>query len=178
MRQRTDGKAAGGHNLSTRARTPARLKENSIYSHILVPIDGSETSACALGEAVKLATCCNSRLRLLHVVNEHVLDVTSGGGTYAGGLVEFLREQGQKIVNDALLWVRGQGAAAETVVLESIGGPAADSILEQAKSWPAQLIVMGTHGRRGLRRWALGSDSDSVVRDALVPVLLVRRQEQ
>jgi nucleotide-binding universal stress UspA family protein len=152
-------------------------KERSIYPHILVPIDGSETSACALAEAIKLAKSLNSRLRLLHVVNEHVLDVTSGGGTYADGLIEFLREQGKKIVRDAMALVRRQGVDAETVVLESIGGPAADFIVEQAKQWPAQLIVMGTHGRRGLRRLALGSDSESVVRDAPAPVLLVRPGE-
>jgi nucleotide-binding universal stress UspA family protein len=146
-----------------------------MYPHILVPIDGSATSACALDEAIELAKSLNSRLRLLHVVNEHVLDVTSGGGTYASGLIEFLREQGEKIVGDAMALVRRQGVDAETVVLESIGGLAADSIVEQAKQWPAQLIVMGTHGRRGLLRLALGSDSESVVRDAPVPVLLVHR---
>jgi len=142
-----------------------------------VPLDGSETSACALDEAIRLAKRLNSRLRLLHVVNEHVLEVTAGGGTYADGLIGFLREQGERIVSDAMALVRGQGGDAETVVLESLGGPAADSIVEQAKQWPAHLIVMGTHGRRGLLRLALGSDSESVVRDAPVPVLLVRRRE-
>jgi nucleotide-binding universal stress UspA family protein len=162
--------AMGGQALN-------HTKERSIYPHILVPIDGSETSACALDEAIKLAKILDSRLRLLHVVNEHVLDVTSGGGTYADGLIEFLRAQGEKIVRDAMSLVRRQGVDAETVVLESIGGAAAYSIVEQAKQWPAQLIVMGTHGRHGLRRLALGSDSESVVRDSSVPVLLVRRGE-
>jgi len=59
------------------------------------------------------------------------------------------------------------------VLLESIGGPAADLILAQAKEWPADLIVMGTHGRRGLRRLAMGSDAEGVIRGAPVPVLLV-----
>lgn len=60
------------------------------------------------------------------------------------------------------------------VLLESIGGRAADLIVDQAKQWNADLIVMGTHGRRGLRRLALGSDAELVVRSASVPVLLVR----
>jgi nucleotide-binding universal stress UspA family protein len=145
-----------------------------MYPQILVPIDGSEPSACALEEAVKLAKSLGSRLRLLHVVNEHVLDVTSCGGTYTGSLVEFLHAQGEKILSDAKALVRLRGVDAETMVLESNGGPAADCIIEQAREWPAQLIVMGTHGRRGLRRLALGSDSESVVREAPVPVLLVR----
>ncbi len=67
-----------------------------------------------------------------------------------------------------------QGISPECVLLESIGGAAADLILAQAKEWAADLIVMGTHGRRGLLRVALGSDAEQVVRAATVPVLLVR----
>ncbi len=59
-------------------------------------------------------------------------------------------------------------------MLESIGGVAADFILAQAKEWKADLIVMGTHGRRGLMRLALGSNADLVVRGAAVPVMLIR----
>jgi nucleotide-binding universal stress UspA family protein len=61
--------------------------------------------------------------------------------------------------------------------VESIGGPAGTLILEQAKKWSADLIVMGTHGRRGIRRLALGSDAEEVLRSATVPVLLVRGAE-
>lgn len=146
-----------------------------MYPRILVAIDGSEASTRALDEAVELARNLHSRLRLLHVVNEHVLDVTYGGGTYPGGLVEFVREQGERIVRDALATVQTRGVDAETVVLESIGGPAADLIVEQARQWPAELIVMGTHGRRGLWHLVLGSDAESVVRRAPAPVLLVPR---
>ena len=62
----------------------------------------------------------------------------------------------------------------DSVLLESIGGAAADLILAQAKIWQPDLIVMGTHGRRGLARLALGSDAENVVRAATVPVMLVR----
>ncbi len=61
----------------------------------------------------------------------------------------------------------------ESVSVESIGGVAADLILAQAKTWQPDLIVMGTHGRRGFARVALGSDAEHVVRAATVPVLLV-----
>jgi nucleotide-binding universal stress UspA family protein len=54
------------------------------------------------------------------------------------------------------------------------GGRAADAIVEEAGKWKADVIVLGTHGRRGLRRALLGSDAEEVVRNASVPVLLVR----
>jgi nucleotide-binding universal stress UspA family protein len=58
--------------------------------------------------------------------------------------------------------------------LESIGGSAGNLIVEQAHKWGADLIVMGTHGRRGIRRLALGSDAEVVLRSTTVPVLFVR----
>jgi len=144
-----------------------------MYQKILVPIDGSETSMLGLNEAMKLAKSQGSRLRLLHVVNEFVLDYSYGAGLYGTNLIESLREGGKKIVQQAEAHVRQQGIAVEGILLESIGGPAADLIVAQANEWPADLIVMGTHGRRGLKRLAMGSDAEGVVRGAQVPVLLV-----
>ena len=70
--------------------------------------------------------------------------------------------------------MRGRGIPVQTVMLETIAGPAADLIVRQAKRWRADLIVLGTHGRRGLRRLVLGSDAEQIVRTSPVPVLLVR----
>ena len=70
--------------------------------------------------------------------------------------------------------VRERGLSAEAVLQECWGRRASDVIIEQAEQWPADLIVMGTHGRRGLHRLALGSDAEKVARGAPVPVLLVR----
>jgi len=145
-----------------------------VYAKILVPIDGSETSMAGLQEAIKIAKSNASHIRLVHVVNEFVLDYAYGAGLYGTNLIDSLREGGQKILRETEAFVRQQGVAADSLLLEAIGGPAADLILVQAREWPAELIVMGTHGRRGLRRFALGSDAESVVRDAPVPVLLVR----
>jgi nucleotide-binding universal stress UspA family protein len=63
---------------------------------------------------------------------------------------------------------------AQTVLRERVGGPAAYEIVRQAKKHRCNLIVIGTHGRRGVRRLALGSDAELVVRNSSVPVLLVR----
>jgi nucleotide-binding universal stress UspA family protein len=149
-----------------------------MYGKILVPIDGSQTSALGLNEAVKIAKSQGSRIRLVHIVNEFVLNYTYSPELYATDLIESLRKSGQKTLDTAEAAVRGQGVAVEAVLLESIGGPAAQLILAQAKEWPADLIVMGTHGRRGLARLAMGSDAEEVVRAAAVPVLLVQGAAQ
>jgi nucleotide-binding universal stress UspA family protein len=68
---------------------------------------------------------------------------------------------------------RAAGARPQTVLVEDFGGRVADAIVKQAKRWRADLIVMGTHGRRGVKRALLGSDADLVVRYSPVPVLLI-----
>ena len=149
-----------------------------MYQKILVPIDGSETSMAGLNEAVKLAKTQGSQVRVFHVVNEFVLDYSYVAGLYGTDLIESLREEGKKIIRKAEAFVLQQGVQVDGVLLESIGGPAANFIVGQAKQWRADLIVMGTHGRRGLRRLALGSDAEEVVRESPVPVLLVRNMSQ
>ncbi len=145
-----------------------------MYGNILVPVDGSEASVLGLNEAIKLAKNQGSRIRLVHVVDELILDYTYTAALYSNDLIESLRNSGKKILDQAESTVRQSGVQSEQALLESIGGPAAESIIAQAKEWPADLIVMGTHGRRGLRRLVLGSDAEAIVRAAPVPVLLVR----
>ena len=145
-----------------------------MYSKILVPVDGSDTSAAGLNEAIKLAKIHGSQLCLMHIVNEFILDYTYVPGQYSQDLFESLRKAGQEILDAAETTVQRQGIKPHCVLVESIGGIAADLILEQAKDWRAELIVMGTHGRRGIFRLAMGSDAEQVVRASVVPVLLVR----
>ena len=148
-----------------------------LYRKILAPVDGSETSTRGLDEAIRLAKNQDAQLRLIHVVNELIIDygfTGGGGGFYSGDLIEALREGGKKILADAEAHVRQQGIEPQTVLLEMIGGAAAAQIITQAKEWPADVIVMGTHGRRGIRRLTMGSDAEHVIRASPVPVLLVR----
>jgi nucleotide-binding universal stress UspA family protein len=149
-----------------------------MYQKILVPIDGSETAMAGLEEAVKLAKVHGSQVRLFHVVNEFILDYSYSAGMYATNLIDVLREAGEKILRQAQAFVQQRGVGVDGVLQESIGGPAATLILAQAREWHADLIVMGTHGRRGLRRFALGSDAESVVRGATMPVLLVHGSDE
>ena len=147
-----------------------------MYQKILVPVDGSSTSLRGLSEAIKLAKSTGATLRLIHIVNELVIDsgFTTGGPKYYGAIIEGLREGGKQILGDAEKVVRAQGVALESELIETIGGRAAEAIVSQATQWGADLIVMGTSGRRGLRRLALGSDAEMVLRHAPVPVLMVR----
>jgi len=147
-----------------------------MYQKILVPVDGSSTSLRGLSEAIKLAKSTGATLRLIHIVNELVIDsgFTTGGPMYYGAIIEGLREGGKQILGDAEKVVRAQGVALESELIETIGGRAAEAIVSQATQWGADLIVMGTSGRRGLRRLALGSDAEMVLRHAPVPVLMVR----
>ena len=145
-----------------------------MYSKILVPVDGSDTALTGLKEAVRFAKNHGGKLFLLHIVNELVLDYSYGSGLYAGTVIESLREGGKKILAAAEALVRGSGVDCEAILLETIGGPAAASIVEQAVKLKVELIMMGTHGRRGLRRLAMGSDAEAVVRTSPVPILLVR----
>ena len=147
-----------------------------MYKKILVPVDGSTTSLRGLNEAIKLAKSSGATLRLVHIVNELVIDsgYATGGPLYYGEIIDGLREGGKRILGDAERVTREQGVKYESELVETIGGRAADVIVNQATQWPADLIVMGTHGRRGIRRLALGSDAEMVLRHAPVPVLMVR----
>jgi nucleotide-binding universal stress UspA family protein len=143
------------------------------YKRILVPVDGSPTSAKGLKEAIKLARESRARLRLLYVVEEYAAFAAPELGANVGPLLDALAAAGRKKLARIERSVRAAGARPETALVEDYGGRVADAIVQQAKRWRADLIVMGTHGRRGVKRVLLGSDADLVVRYSPVPVLLI-----
>ena len=145
-----------------------------MYKKILVPIDGSPTSNLGLNEAIRLAKDQGAKLRLVHLVDEFFVVSDSDVAIYADDLLEDLRQRGRKIIEKAESLARRHGLTPESVMRESFGGRAADFIVQQANQWKADLIVLGTHGRRGVKRLVMGSDAEQVVRTARVPVLMVR----
>ena len=145
-----------------------------MYRRILVPLDGSRTAQLGLGEAVKLAKSQDSSLRLLHVVDELVLMTAPEMSYDIADLIEVLKEDGRKILEKGAAHARKHGVKVQTSLIETFGGHAADSIIDEATKWHASLIVLGTHGRRGMKRMVMGSDAEEVVRNAPSPVLLVR----
>ena len=145
------------------------------YKRILVPIDGSRASNRGLREAIRLAKGQKASLQLVHVVDEHTVLVSGAEvGPYMTNLMLELRKRGSQVLRNAEALVRRNGLKCTAVLLEAQTGPAADLIVRQAKKARADLIVIGTHGRRGLRRLILGSDAEQIVRTAPVPVMLVR----
>jgi nucleotide-binding universal stress UspA family protein len=145
-----------------------------MYGNVLIPVDGSGPSMAGLCEVIKIGRGQARQIRLVHIVDELHWSVKFEPGSIGDCIIESMRETGKKILNEAQSMLAMYGLASECVLVESHGGRTADMILAQAKEWPADLIVMGTHGRRGIIRLALGSDAAEVVRGSPVPVLLVR----
>ena len=149
-----------------------------MYQRILVPVDGSPTSNAGLAEAMKLAKLTGAQLRLLHVVDDMpFLMSPEGYGATAADVLALLREAGEGMLQRARTLASDSGIAVDTVLFDGLGGRLCDRVAEQAKDWHADLIVLGTHGRRGVSRVLLGSDAEQVLRTAPVPVLLVRAGE-
>ena len=145
---------------------------------ILVPVDGSTASNVGRAQAIGLAQTEGARLRFLNVVDESLgFSSPDIGAVDMGDLLRSMRELGEKSVEQAASFAVKAGLRADTAVLPSRGRRASDVILDEARKWRADLIVMGTHGRRGFNRLLLGSDAERVLRDAPVPVLLVRGED-
>lgn len=145
-----------------------------MYRRILVPEDGSRTSTLGVKHAVRLAKNQKAQLRLAHVVDEFIITQDLGIYVNTADLIGSLRDAGRKILRNALALAHRHGINAEGALYESMGLRVADVLLREAKKWKADLIVMGTHGRRGINRLMLGSDAETVLRTSPVPVLMVR----
>lgn len=146
-----------------------------MYTRILVPVDGSAASEAGLVEAVRLSRQTGGTLRLLHVLE----DVPYVGEAAAYGRWPSDRKQAALDAGHALLercasLVTELGGRAETTLVEAIGRPLQHYVAEQVDAWPAELVVLGTHGRHGLERAIAGSDAEQISRRSEVPVLLVR----
>lgn len=146
-----------------------------MYQRILVPTDGSSTSEKGLKEAISLAKLSGGHIRLLHVVDAMSVAIGADGfAGYSAEILPLLREAGNEILRRARDSVEAAGVAVDFTLREVLSGRVADQVMEEAAAWKADLIVIGTHGRRGVRRLILGSDAEQVLRAANVPVLLVR----
>lgn len=145
-----------------------------MYKRILIPVDGSATSKKALTAALQLARESGGRLRLLHSVDELAY---LSGFEYSGDVVRVARENAAKVLDDASAMARAAGVEVDQVVVDQPGQRLGETVSEAALSWDADLIVVGTHGRRGFSRMFLGSGAEQVIRVAAVPVLVIRGDE-
>ena len=145
-----------------------------MYKRILVPIDGSDTARHGLKEAIALATEQKATLCLLHVTNDFPFMSEMPMAFDFEKYREEMQQHGRNLLEDGKKLAVSLGLEVETLLHDLKGGRVADAILQEVKSAGCDLIVIGTHGRRGFRRALLGSDAESVLRESLVPVLLVR----
>ena len=146
-----------------------------MFKRILIPVDGSETATKALVAALQLARETGGVVRLVHTVNEMAyLGGIDPYGTYSADLAGMMREGGAKVLNDAMAVAQSAGVEASQAMLDEPGQRLGESVAAAAKLWGADLIVVGSHGRRGIGRVLLGSGAEQILRLAPVPVLVIR----
>ncbi|CAG2139561.1 putative universal stress protein [compost metagenome] len=145
-----------------------------MYRHVLVAIDESQCARCALDEAIRLAFCCGARLEILHVINYAYLQYETGYGLRAD-VSPALVAAGNDLLRDAAGVADAAGVRhVETLIDEILNmGDVAGLVEKYVRSSRPDLVVVGTHGRHGLRRVLLGSVAEALARHCTVPVLLV-----
>ncbi|MFB6124115.1 MAG: universal stress protein [Haloferacaceae archaeon] len=141
-----------------------------MYDDILVPTDGSDASEEAITHAVDVASKYDARLHALYVVDAGSYATLEAGTEM---VLNALQEEGEQAVRRVEAAADEAGVEVRTTV---VTGTAFREILDYVDENGVDLVVMGTHGRKGLDRYLLGSVTERVVRSADVPVLTVRHQ--
>ena len=144
-----------------------------MFKHILVPVDGSSTANQALEKAASIAQAFKSAVTVVCVIDLYAF--VGLGGEVAYGQAEYLdaaTAEAHLAINNARLFFDTSGLAVTTTVLE--GQVIYKSILEAADSAQADLIVMGSHGRKGLEKLVLGSVAAQILSHTHLPVMIVR----
>ncbi len=147
-----------------------------MYQKILVAIDDSETSRCALNEALHIARTSNARLYITHVTDEALLNMHGHVLTHmadADSAASKLAAAGQNLLDEAMK--AASGIAAEALLLHAANRRISETIADTARELGVDLIVIGRHGRRGLATLLLGSVAEQLARIAAASVLLVRK---
>ena len=147
-----------------------------MYKNILVAIDDSETSRCALDEAINIAKATNAKLHIVHVADEVLLGMhqrTVSTKLNLDHAMAAIRSAGVTILEDAR--AAASGIEAETILLETMKRRVSEVLVDKSRELGCDLIVIGRHGQRGLARLILGSVAEQVAKIADASVLLVRK---
>ncbi|MDM1753829.1 universal stress protein [Acinetobacter towneri] len=144
------------------------------YQNILVPVDGSETSFAAVAKAVEFAKAFGSKITVVQVLTlDPYIAAEYITANQTNDLIERARASIVKTLEEAKQKFTEQGVEAETKLLE--GQVIAREITNAAKELNADLIVIGSHGRTGLKKLFLGSVAQSILSEGTTPVLVVRQ---
>jgi nucleotide-binding universal stress UspA family protein len=147
-----------------------------VYKRILMATDGSGVSDQALHQAVMLAKTFNAELKIVCVIDRYSYDQSwwVSPGAF-NSIVEGMRERAREVLDRAAVTASQAGVQARIAAIETAEGERLSGrIAKEGEEWPADLLVLGTHGRRGMDHVVLGSVAEGVVRSATAPVLLVR----
>lgn len=147
-----------------------------MYKKIMVAIDDSDTSQCALAEAIHIARTSNAKLYIVHVADETLLNLHGQPLVSIVNMeaaVANLAQAGQALLDTAMQ--AADGVQAEPLLLESQKRRVSETIADKAKALQVDLIVIGRHGRRGLATFILGSVAEQLARISDASVLLVRK---
>jgi len=136
-----------------------------MYQHILLPLDGSEISESAIPHVEALALGCETKkVTIVHVVEQERYEGMLASGKRPG---VYLQRTAKRL--------EAKGISTNIKVLT---GDPAEAIVSYAEKSPCDIIVMASHGRSGVTRWAIGSVADKVFRASSVPVLMVKASER
>lgn len=150
----------------------------SLYNQILCPIDGSPTSERGMNEAAAVAKAMGAKVHFFHVIDFQPALIGGEGATIAVSALDELKRNGQRVVDAALKFAAENGIDATAGSVEAVGSRVSDTIIDEAVRCKADLIVIGSHGRRGVRRMLLGSDAESIARQSPCAVLLVHADKK
>ncbi|CEG59008.1 universal stress protein [Legionella fallonii] len=145
------------------------------YKNILVALDDSEITDLVLQEVLKFKEHQNSNIRLIHIIDATLIYHGGPGFDYLTVINACLKE-GQKLLDRAKETICHHmkiNVDQKVVELKPFQGRIAEAIVKEAQEWPADLLVMGTHGRRGFSHLLLGSVAENTIRLATMPMLLV-----
>jgi len=149
-----------------------------MYARILIATDGSDLADRAIDHGLQLAKVAGSEVTIVTVTEPATL-VGGGYASLAGGvidplpeLVEAQEKAARELLERAAKRAAGQGITAKTVLVDN--SFAAEGIVATADQIGAELIIMGSHGRRGLNRLLLGSQTNNVLAHTKIPVLVTR----
>lgn len=144
------------------------------FKNILVPVDGSSTSYAAVDKAVEFAKAFNSKITLVQVLTlDPYIAAEYISASQTNDLIERARISIEKNLQEALEKFQGTNLEVETKLLE--GQVVHSEIAKAADELHADLIIIGSHGRTGLKKFFLGSVAQSILGSSEVPVLIVRK---
>ena len=146
-----------------------------MYKRILAAVDGSRGARLALDEAIKIAKASGAEIVAVFVV-EHAPQLVDVGAVYMPeqGADAARVDAATAALDEARELLREHGVGGAARAIDAYGDGIAQVLARAADECEADLIVMGTHGRQGMRRMLLGSVAEALLRKAHMPVLLVR----